>query len=149
MKARARSPEAATHLSFRPAEWRCQLSDEGDSEFLDPTRAQEIAPRLMDEVQVLQAKLALSRADALREAADALSSRLADLSTFGGACTCRNGEAKAFLNRLREMVEAEASRLGSRSAKHRASAAATLPASGTLPDWREHPGIHLFRFHRC
>jgi hypothetical protein len=87
------------------AEWRRALPYDGDH--MDPTLAQEIAPRLMDEVQVLQAKLALSRADAFREAADALVSRLEDLSTFGGACACRHGEAKAFLNRLREMVEAE------------------------------------------
>jgi len=43
----------------------------------------------------------------LREAADALSSRLTDLSTFGAACACRRGEAKRFLSRLREMVEGE------------------------------------------
>jgi len=49
----------------------------------------------------------LSRADALREAADALSSRLTGLSTFGAACACRRGEAKRFLSRLREMVEGE------------------------------------------
>ncbi|HTP51041.1 MAG TPA: hypothetical protein VMK42_10110 [Anaeromyxobacteraceae bacterium] len=87
------------------SEWRRSLAEDG--EHLDPTLAQEIAPRLMDEVQVLEAKLALSRADALREAAESLASRL-ELAEVGGGCACRQGEAKAFLGRLRAMVEVEA-----------------------------------------
>jgi hypothetical protein len=39
------------------AEWRRQLSGEGDGEQLDPTVAQQIAPRLMDEVERLWAEV--------------------------------------------------------------------------------------------
>ena len=38
------------------AEWRAQLPDDGDH--LDPTLAQVIAPKLIDEVERLQAELA-------------------------------------------------------------------------------------------
>ncbi len=38
------------------AEWRAQLPDDGD--YLDPTLAQVIAPKLVNEVERLQAELA-------------------------------------------------------------------------------------------
>jgi len=41
-----------------------------------------------------------------------LSSRLADLSAFGGARECRYREAEASRNRLPEMVEAEGVKAG-------------------------------------
>ena len=43
------------------AEWRRALLEEGDGELLDPTLAQEIAPRLMEEVERLHAELARAR----------------------------------------------------------------------------------------
>ena len=43
------------------AEWRRALREEGDGEFLDPTLAQEIAPKLMEEVERLHAELAQAR----------------------------------------------------------------------------------------
>jgi hypothetical protein len=43
------------------AEWRRALREEGDGELLDPTLAQQIAPRLMEEVERLHAELARAR----------------------------------------------------------------------------------------
>ena len=46
------------------AEWRRQLAEEGDGEYLDPTVAQVIAPKLIDEVELLQSlvrKVAVER----------------------------------------------------------------------------------------
>ncbi len=65
---------------------------------LDPTLAQQIAPRLMAEVEQLQAELARARADAFAEAAVHLAERLSTVRTYGGACgACRDGEASAML----------------------------------------------------
>ena len=54
------------------AAWRRQLAEEGDGEHLDPTLAQQIAPRLMDEVERLQAELAQVWVDFATKAAGAL-----------------------------------------------------------------------------
>ena len=43
------------------AEWRRALHEEGDGELLDPTLAQVIAPKLMDEVERLHEELARTR----------------------------------------------------------------------------------------
>jgi len=43
------------------AAWRRALEEEGDGEFLDPVLAQDIAPKLMDEVERLHAELARLR----------------------------------------------------------------------------------------
>jgi hypothetical protein len=52
------------------AEWRRALHEEGDGEFLDPTLAQVIAPKLMDEVERLHEELARTRRQlAVRDAA--------------------------------------------------------------------------------
>jgi hypothetical protein len=50
-------------------EWRRALQEEGDGEFLDPTLAQEIAPRLMDEVERLHAQIAQLRRQLASESA--------------------------------------------------------------------------------
>jgi hypothetical protein len=59
------------------SEWRRQLSEEGDGEWLDPTLAQDIAPRLMAEVEALWAEALTAKLDALREAAQLVDHRLA------------------------------------------------------------------------
>lgn len=43
------------------AEWRRALQEEGDGELLDPTLAQEIVPKLMEEVERLHEELARTR----------------------------------------------------------------------------------------
>ncbi len=84
------------------ATWRAELAEEGDGEHLDPTLAQQIAPRLMAEVEALQAELARARADAFAEAAVHLAQRLSTVRTYGGACAaCRDGEANAMTAWLR------------------------------------------------
>ncbi len=83
-------------------EWRRALEEEGDGEFLDPTLAQDIAPRLMDEVERLHAELAAARRHLATEEATALEKRLTDVATYGGECrSCHNSEARAALVRLR------------------------------------------------
>lgn len=49
------------------AEWRRALRDEGDGDFLDPALAQEIAPKLMDEVERLHAELARAQSQLAAE----------------------------------------------------------------------------------
>ncbi len=84
------------------ATWRHQLAGEGDGEHLDPTLAQQIAPRLMAEVEQLKVELARARADAFAEAAVHLAQRLTMVKTYGSACgACRDGEAKAMAAWLR------------------------------------------------
>jgi hypothetical protein len=39
------------------AAWRAELAEEGDGEYLDPTLAQQIAPRLLAEVDNVQPAL--------------------------------------------------------------------------------------------
>jgi hypothetical protein len=51
------------------AEWRRQLSEEGDGELHDPTVAQAAMPRLMAEVETLWAELERLRAAAGKQAA--------------------------------------------------------------------------------
>ncbi len=58
------------------AEWRRALAEEGDGEFLDPTTAQAIAPKLMAEIEALWAEAARARAEALRDAGQVLEKRL-------------------------------------------------------------------------
>jgi hypothetical protein len=91
------------------AEWRRQLFEEGDGEWLDPTSAQEIAPLLMAEVEALWAEREGIRLDALREAAGLLDRHLADLSRRGppgseghGCVHCHDAEARRFATALRE-----------------------------------------------
>ena len=80
------------------ATWRRQLAEDGDGEHLDPTLAQQIAPRLIAEVEHLQAELARARGDSLAEAAAHLARRLSTVKTYGGACSaCRDGEDTAML----------------------------------------------------
>ena len=87
--------------------WRRDLQEEGDGEFLDPTTAQVIAPRLMDEVQRLQSELARVRRDVAAQEAAALERRLGDLAVSGGECeTCHNTEARAAMARLRKVAGA-------------------------------------------
>jgi hypothetical protein len=75
------------------ASWRRVLHEDGDGEFVDPTLAQDIAPRLMDEVERLPAELVRAR----REAA-VLEKRLTDVSLNGGECpACHNAETRAAL----------------------------------------------------
>jgi len=45
------------------AEWKRALAEEGDGDFLDPTLAQQIAPRLIAEVELLQAELRQARGE--------------------------------------------------------------------------------------
>ena len=85
------------------AEWRAQLPEDGDH--LDPTLAQVLAPKLMDEVERLQGELARARRQLAAEEAAALEKRLTDLARYGGECkTCRNAEARAALIRLRAIA---------------------------------------------
>jgi len=49
------------------AEWRRQLSEEGDGEPLDPTLTQEIAPRLMAELEHVWAVSDAARLDHHRD----------------------------------------------------------------------------------
>jgi hypothetical protein len=51
------------------AEWRRALHEEGDGEFLDPSLAQEIAPKLMEEVERLHVQLAQLRRQLASESA--------------------------------------------------------------------------------
>jgi len=91
------------------AAWRRRLAEEGDGEFLDPTLAQEIAPRLMAEVERLQAELAGARREFATKAATALEKRLKDVDAYGrGGCpACRDAEARAFLAKLQRIAENE------------------------------------------
>ncbi len=85
------------------AEWRRALQEEGDGEFLDPTLAQNIAPKLMDEVERLHAEMARARRQLAAEEAAALEKRLTDVSTYGGECrTCHNAEARAAFGAAQE-----------------------------------------------
>jgi hypothetical protein len=86
------------------AAWRRALKEEGDGEHLDPTTAQVIAPRLMDELDRLRFQLAAARASALREAAKALERQLGQIPADGAQCACGHTQARAFLGRLREML---------------------------------------------
>lgn len=90
------------------AEWRRQLFEEGDGEWLDPSTAQEIAPRLMAEVEALWAERDAARLEALREAAGLLEGRLAGLARRGppgadgsGCVHCHDAEARWFATALR------------------------------------------------
>lgn len=58
------------------AEWRRALTEEGDGEFLDPTIAQVIAPKLMAEIEALWAEAARPKGEALRDAAQIAEKRL-------------------------------------------------------------------------
>ncbi len=49
------------------AEWRRALAEEGDGEYLDPTLAQQIAPRLIAEVELLHAELRRARGEPAAE----------------------------------------------------------------------------------
>ncbi len=85
------------------AEWRAALPDDGDH--LDPTLAQLIAPKLIDEVERLQAELGRARRQLAAEEAAALETRLTGLSVDGGECrTCHSAEARAALVRLRAIA---------------------------------------------
>lgn len=93
--------------------WRTQLFEEGDGEWLDPSTAQEIAPRLMAEVEALWAERDAARLEALREVAQLLDGRLAELARRGppgaeghGCVHCRDSEARRFATALRERVRA-------------------------------------------
>jgi hypothetical protein len=89
------------------ADWRRTLQEEGDGEFLDPTLAQVIAPKLMDEVERLHAELARARRQLAAEEAAALEKRLTDVAAHGGECgSCHNAEARAALARLRKVAGA-------------------------------------------
>ena len=63
------------------AEWRRALREEGDGEFLDPTLAQEIAPKLMEEVERLHAELARARRQLAAEEGVEAEERLRDVAT--------------------------------------------------------------------
>ena len=82
--------------------WRAQVADEGVGDHLDPTLAQQLVPRLLDEVEVLLQELASSRRGFAQKAAGALAKRLQDVAAFnhGGCPQCRDAEARAFLARL-------------------------------------------------
>ncbi|HEY6006216.1 MAG TPA: hypothetical protein VIV57_25275 [Anaeromyxobacter sp.] len=63
------------------AEWRRALLEEGDGEFLDPTLAQEIAPKLMEEVERLHAELAQARRQLAREEGAEPEKRMRDVAS--------------------------------------------------------------------
>jgi hypothetical protein len=63
------------------AEWRRALREEGDGELLDPTLAQEIAPKLLEEVERLHAELARARRQLAAEEGAALEELLTDAAT--------------------------------------------------------------------
>jgi hypothetical protein len=97
------------------ASWRRDLDEEGDGESLDPTTAQVIAPRLMAEVVALWKERDAARVDALREAAQLVDHRLADLArrgppgAEGHACVhCHDAEARRLAQALRERAEGRA-----------------------------------------
>jgi hypothetical protein len=61
---------------------RRQLTEEGNGDHLDPSLAQQLVPRLMAEVELLQAEVASARRDFARKAARALESRLQAVAAF-------------------------------------------------------------------
>jgi len=92
-------------------EWRRALHEEGDGEFLDPTTAQAIAPRLMAEVEALWKERDATRLQAFREVAALLEKRLGDLARRGppgaeghGCVHCRDAEARRFVATLRDQA---------------------------------------------
>jgi len=54
------------------AEWRLALREEGDGEFLDPTLARQIAPKLMEELERAWARAEWADRDAAVKEAAAL-----------------------------------------------------------------------------
>jgi cytochrome c553 len=89
------------------ADWRRTLREEGDGEFLDPTLAQIIAPKLMDEVERLHAELARARRQLAAEEAAALVEDGIDAAAHGSECgSCHNAEGRAALARLRKIAGA-------------------------------------------
>jgi hypothetical protein len=88
---------------------RRSLQDEGDGEFSDPTTAQAAMPLLMAEVEALWAERDRMRLAALREVAKLLEKRLGHVGTYGGRCSsCKDGEARGFLQRVQEQVHGQA-----------------------------------------
>jgi hypothetical protein len=88
-------------------EWRRALTEVGDGEFLDPTLAQVIAPKLMDELERAWEQLARAQRDLAAQEAAGLEKRLTDVATYGGECkTCHDAEARAVLVRLRKIAGA-------------------------------------------
>jgi hypothetical protein len=99
------------------ADWRHALQEEGDGEFYDPTVAQLVVPRLMAEVEALWADLQMARLGALREAAQLVDRRLAELARRGppgaeghGCVHCHDAEARRLALALRDRVEGRAVR---------------------------------------
>ncbi len=99
------------------AEWRHQLSDEeeGDGEFLDPTVAQDIAPRLMAEVEALWKEADAVRLATLREVAQLVERRLGAVARRGppgaqgfGCVHCHDAEARRLAVTVRERAEERA-----------------------------------------
>ena len=85
------------------ASWERSLAEEGDGEFLDPTLAQVLAPKLMEEVKVLQAELGRARRDLAAREAALLEERLTSASR--SECrTCHDNVARAALSRLRQIA---------------------------------------------
>jgi len=85
---------------------RRQLALEGDGKLLDPILAQEIAPRLVNEVERLERDLARAPVDFARKAADALAKRLGAVTALhhGGCPACRDAEARAYLAKLERVA---------------------------------------------
>ncbi len=90
------------------ASWRRTLEEDGDGKAFDPTVAQYIAPRPMAEVEALWTDLRKARLDALREAAQLVDRRLADLTRRGppeaeghGCVHCHDAEARRLALGLR------------------------------------------------
>jgi hypothetical protein len=86
---------------------------EGDGESLDPTLAQEIAPRLMAELELAWAERDVARLTALREAAQLLDGKLSDLARRGqpgsknahSCAHCEDAVARCFAVALRTQDE--------------------------------------------
>ncbi len=62
-------------------------------------------PREVEEVELLWRELAEARVTFATKAAAALEKRLADVAAFGECRTCRDAEARAFLGKLKRIVD--------------------------------------------
>ncbi len=90
-------------MAARP--WRAQVAEEGDGDHL----AQQLVPRLLDEVEALLQELASSRREFAKKAAGALERGLKKVAAYnhGGCPSCRDAEARAFLAKLKRIMEGQ------------------------------------------